>query len=136
MALFVAQAIEIMPVLWDRYGGFLRHDLAGVRILHKNGICYLEITTRRGEGETDEQDEVVERINLTAIDAEAEYPTFPGHVSAFITARKFVEEFSEYDIINCTPLFRPEVAELIDIQHRRGAGQDAAPGTSFGDEGA
>ena len=133
MALFQAQSVEIMSLLWDRYGGFLRSDLAGVRILHKNGNCYLEITTRRGEGETHEQDEVVERVNLSAIDADNRFPTFPGHVSAFVTARKFVEEFSEYSIINCTSLFRPEIAEWIDMQHRRTVSQDT-PETSSGEE--
>jgi hypothetical protein len=44
---------------------------------------------------------------------------FPGHVSAFVTARKFVEEFTAYDLINCTPLLNDEAAAFVNEQHRR-----------------
>lgn len=114
---FVATAIEIMPLLWQRYGGYLRKDLLGVRILHKQDRCFLEITFRRGSGEL--QDEVVERIDLSFVGAEDELPMFPGHVSAFVTARKFVEEFTAYDLINCTPLLTDEAAAFVNEQHKR-----------------
>jgi len=117
MERFVATAVEIMPLLWDRYGGYLRKDLLTVRILHKQGRCYLEITTRRGSDEM--HDEAVERIDLSFIGEMEDQPMFPGHVSAFVTARKFVEEFNAYDIINCTPLFTDEAAVFISEQHER-----------------
>jgi len=73
------------------------------------------------------QDEAVERIDLSFIGEMEDQPMFPGHVSAFVTARKFVEEFNAYDIINCTSLFTDEAAAFVNEQHERTRDTTSAP---------
>ena len=124
---FTASAVDILPALWDRYGGYLRRDMSAVRIVHKFYRCYLEITTTVERPH--DMDERVERIDLTAVSADADDPLFSGHVSAFVTARKFVEDFNEYDLIMCTTLFTEEAASFIEARHRAASSPDAAPGT-------
>lgn len=131
--LFTATAIDILPALWDRYGGYLRREITNVRIVHKFYRCYLEITTTVERPH--EMDERVERIDLTAVSADADDPLFPGHVSAFVTARKFVEDFNEYDLIMCTTLFTEQAASFIEASHRTVSASDTEPVAAVGGGG-
>ena len=101
MSRYIATVVEILPPLFARYGGFIRSEIIGVRIVHKKSRCYLEITSTSGDG----RGEKVERIDLAFIHDD-EGPTFRPEVSAFETGRLFVEEFDPYSIIHCTPLYR------------------------------
>jgi len=109
---FVTKSAEILPALWDCYGGYLRSEITGVRFVHNSQKCYLEITT--SVERPHDTDERVERIDLTAITSDPANPMFSGHVSAFITASELVEHFNAYDLIMCTTLFTAHAAEFID----------------------
>jgi len=107
---------DILPDLRRKYLNWLRSEITSVRIVQKNQTVYLEITSQKtvhlhtGE-EVLSNDEDVTRTDLSFIisDIEKEVRTFPAGKTASHNARKFIEQFDPYSIINCTDLFKPEI---------------------------
>lgn len=113
-----AQALEILPELKAQYPDFLCPDIKSVKLGHIGGRCYLEITTEHVVAGY-LHDETIRRQDLGFItdgdDPEDRY--FNPDRSIIENAKKFVSEFDEYSIINCTNLFTKEAAEMIFHKH-------------------
>lgn len=99
-----SQAIEILPELRDRYARHLRSEIRSVKIVQKEGLCFLEITSQVNENLRDER---TERIDLSFIyGSETDgRPMFTPARSPRQNAERFIQELDPYSIIMCTPLF-------------------------------
>ena len=115
MERYIAKSVEILPLLWEKYGGYICRNIINARMLHKNGRCFLEVTTRNGNGEFG--DETVIRVDLTEVAEGNNGPMFSGEKSAFVTARQFIEDFEAYDLLMCTPLFTEEAGSFINERY-------------------
>lgn len=108
-----AQVIEILPQLKAQYADYLRPDITSVKLGQAKDRCYLEIAT------TDVvagylHDETIKRTDLGFISDE-DYDTllFKPERSITENAQRFVDEFDEISIINCTDLFTEQAATMI-----------------------
>lgn len=116
MEKYIAKAVDITPMLREKYGNYLRPDIVSVMIRHDQETCFLEFTTSRALPGL--KDAMVERSDLSFI-ASQDAPMFSANDSAFETARLFVEELTAYDMIHCTSIFTDEASNFIDKQHVR-----------------
>lgn len=98
------QAVEILSSLQELYPIYLKPDIKSVKIVQRDDICFLEITSQVHPNIRDER---VERIDLEFI-AEKDGQMFPVTCSAQENADKFVNKLDPYSMIMCTPLFTEE----------------------------
>ncbi len=107
-----SQAIEVLPELRDRYARHLRSEIRSVRIVQKEGLCFLEITSQVNENLRDER---TERIDLSFIyGSETDgRPMFTPARSPEENAVRFIQELDPYSIIMCTPLFTEAACQEI-----------------------
>jgi Domain of unknown function (DUF4145) len=118
-----AQTLEILPQLRAKYSDYLRSDLKSVRFGHIAGRCYLEITKEEViAGYL--HNETIKREDLGFITNGADLNDlyFNPNRSVVENAHRFVSEFDEISIINCTDLFTEEAATMIYnywSQHRK-----------------
>jgi hypothetical protein len=107
--------VEILPDLKRKYPGYLMPDFHSVKIVHIDGVVYLESVRHRHPGL---RDEVIERIDLSFI-ADDDAPMFPASRSLEDNARLFVHQLDEFSMIQCTDLFTDEAyAEIARRQKR------------------
>lgn len=116
MEKYIAKAVDITPMLREKYGNYLRLDIVSAIIKHEQEVCFLEVTTTCSYSGL--KDAMVERSDLSFIES-GDDPMFSANESAFETARMFVEELTAYDMIHCTSIFTDEASNLIDKQHAR-----------------
>jgi T5orf172 domain len=108
--------VEILPDLKRKYPKYLKPDFHSIKIVHLDGVVYLESVRYRHPGL---RDEIVERTDLAFIsDGDAEL--FPSSRSPEDNARLFVHQLDEYSMIHCTDLFTPDACEEIARKHERG----------------
>lgn len=108
--------VEILPDLKRKYPTYLKADFHSIKIVHRDGIVYLESVRYRHAGV---RDEVIERTDLSFIwDDDGEM--FPASRNLQDNARMFVHQFDEYSIIHCTDLFTREACKKIALKHERG----------------
>jgi len=108
-----AQVIEILPQLKAQYADYLRPNIVSVKFGQTKDKCYLEIATAElVAGYL--QDETIRRTDLGFItDSGQDDLFFKPIASTTENARKFVSEFDEISIINCTDLFTHDAATAI-----------------------
>lgn len=108
--------VEILPDLKRKYPTYLKADFHSIKIVHRDGVVYLESVRYRHAGL---RDEVVERTDLAFIsDGAAEM--FPSSRSPEDNARLFVHQLDEYSMIHCTDLFTHDACEEIARRHEGG----------------
>jgi Domain of unknown function (DUF4145) len=109
-----AQALEILPQLKAQYPDYLRPDITSVKLGHIGGRCYLEITTADTiAGYLHNETIRREDLGFIAGGDDPEDLYFNPARSVIENANKFVSNFDEISIINCTNLFTKEAAESI-----------------------
>jgi|RhiMethySRZTD1v2_1073278.scaffolds.fasta_scaffold25178_1 T5orf172 domain. len=98
------QVYEMLPRLRERYAQYIRSEIKSVKMVHKEGLSFLEITSQVNKYLKDER---TERIDLSFIYlGEIEGPpTFSTVRSPQENAEMFIQELDPYSIIMCTPLF-------------------------------
>jgi hypothetical protein len=106
--------VEILPDLKRKYSSYLRAEFYSIKIVHRDGIVYLETVRFRHSGLADE---IVERTDLSFIVDGHDGPMFPSTRSADDNARLFVHELDAFSLINCTDLFTPEACDEIAREH-------------------
>lgn len=110
-----SQATEILPRLRNLYPQYLRPEITSVKIVQKEDVCFIEITSRVHENLRDEK---IERIDLEFI-SEGDLPMFDANRSTRENADKFVNELDAYSIIVCTTLFTEEASKAIAAEFER-----------------
>ena len=108
--------VEILPDLKKKYPLYLKPDFHSFKIVHSDGVVYLESVRYRHAGL---RDEVVERTDLAFI-SDGDREMFLVSRTPEDNARLFVHELDEYSIIHCTDLFTHEACEQIALKHERG----------------
>lgn len=108
--------VEILPDLKRKYPTYLKADFYSIKIVHNDGVVYLESVRYRHVGL---RDEVVERTDLAFVsDGDAEM--FPSSRNPEDNARLFVHQLDEYSMIHCTDLFTRDACEEIARRHEHG----------------
>lgn len=111
------QTFEILPKLKEQYGDYLRPEIMSVKLGQSIDRCFLEVVTWKiGEDDTDDfyiQDEIIKRTDLSFVREGEDVLFFQPDRKVTENANRFVEDFDEYSIINCTDLFTDEAATLI-----------------------
>jgi hypothetical protein len=105
--------VEILPDLKRKYPKYMKPDFHSVKIVHSDGVVYLESVRYRHVGL---RDEVVERTDLGFISS-GNSDMFPVTRSPQDNARLFVHQLDEYSMIHCTDLFTPEACSEIARKH-------------------
>lgn len=108
--------VEILPDLKKKYPFYLKPDFHSVKIVHRDGVVYLESVRYRHAGL---RDEVVERTDLAFI-SDGDREMFLASRTPEDSARLFVHQLDEYSMIHCTDLFTHEACEQIALKHERG----------------
>jgi Domain of unknown function (DUF4145) len=109
------QALEILPELRRKYPRYLRPEITSVRFIQSEDRCHLEVTTADNV-RASLVDETSKRTDLAFIaggrgaDDRFFSPMRPISENAY----RFVSDFDEISIINCTSLFTEEAAVKID----------------------
>ena len=106
-----AQTIEILPQLQSQYSAYLRPNITSVKFGQLADRCFLETTTAQSQG--DLYNETVRREDLGFIADEPEDLFFKPTCPIYESAERFVSEFDEISIINCTDLFTEVAATMI-----------------------
>lgn len=106
--------VEILPDLKKKYPTYLKPDFHSIKIVHTDGVVYLESVRYRHAGL---RDEVVERTDLGFI-ADDAGDMFSPNRDPHDNARLFVHQLSAYSMIHCTDLFTLEACEEIERDHR------------------
>jgi len=108
--------VEILPDLKRKYPLHLKSDFHSVKIIHTDGVVYLESVRYRRAGS---RDEVVERTDLAFIGS-GDLEMFPSTRRPEDNARLFVHQLDEYSMIHCTDLFTPDACSEIARKYERG----------------
>ncbi len=108
--------VEILPDLKRKYPLHLKSDFHSVKIIHTDGVVYLESVRYRRAGS---RDEIVERTDLAFINS-GDIEMFPSTRSPEDNARLFVHQLDEYSMIHCTDLFTLDACSEIACKHERG----------------
>lgn len=110
------QSAEILPQLKELYPNYLHPDITSVKFGQAKDRCYLEIATTKVVGGY-LRDETTKRTDLGFVsngDTDGEDSLFFNPESNLLeNIIKFVNEFDEISIINCTDLFTEESSTMI-----------------------
>lgn len=112
----VDSGVEILPDLKRKYPTYLKPDFHSIKIVHRDGIVYLESVHYRHAGL---RDEVVERTDLSFI-SDGDGEMFPSLRNPQDNARVFVHQLDEYSMMHCTDLFTHDACEDIAGKFERG----------------
>lgn len=112
----VDSGVEILPDLKRKYPTYLKPDFHSIKIVHRDGIVYMESVRYRHAGL---RDEVVERTDLSFI-SDDDGEMFPSSRNPQDNARVFVHQLDEYSMIHCTDLFTHDACEGIARKFERG----------------
>lgn len=102
---------EMLPQLQLKYAAYLKPDIKSVKMLQRDGLCFLEITS--WVYSPNHNDEKVERVDLSFISEGMKGEMFNSSRSESENAKKFIDQLDPYSIIMCTPLFTEEAAQKI-----------------------
>jgi len=116
----VRQFVEILPQLRKKYPKYLRPEMTSVQFVQSQDRCHLEITTADWVSEH-LVDEASKRTDLAFVSGRAGAFFSPSSPIAENVIR-FISEFDEVSIINCTDLFTSEAATEIDEHWRQYGG--------------
>jgi hypothetical protein len=108
--------VEILPDLKKKYQSFLKPDFHSIKIIHSDGVVYLESVRYRHSGL---KDEVVERTDLGFI-SDGDCDMFLASRNPEDNARLFVHQLDEYSMFHCTDLFTHEACIEIAGRHECG----------------
>jgi hypothetical protein len=116
----IPRGAEMLPQLQLKYAAYLKPEIKSVRMLQKEGLCFLEITS--WVYSPNHNDEKVERVDLSFISEGMEREMFNPSRAESENAGKFINELDPYSIIMCTSLFTEEASQRIaDEYENRGA---------------
>jgi hypothetical protein len=109
-----SESLEILPQLRDRYPRHIRPEITSVRFGQTQDRCYLEVHTAETVGGY-LRNEAMTRKDLRFVSADVgdDRPFFDPAEPVAENARRFVTEFDELAIINCTDLFTPDAVATI-----------------------
>lgn len=108
------ESIEILSELRKRYPQYLREELISVKFVQSANRCYLETTTLNVVADY-LRDEMTKRDDLGFItDGDhGEKLYFDPQRSISENVHRFIFEFDEISIVNCTDLFRADLPNEI-----------------------
>jgi hypothetical protein len=104
-----AKKFYAFPYLYEKYGQWLRAEIIEINLLHNSNAIILEIISNLPQpSDPDESQKLVQEINLSFIFG-FEVPAD----SIFDDAKRLIEDFDPYSIINTLPIFTKEASEFI-----------------------
>ena len=116
-----ATAVEILPQLQRKFGPSLRPNLKSVKFCQEDGRCFVRMTT--GElvagylqNEVSKQDD----LGFVSDDKNPDGLYFSPVAPLAENVRRFLQDFDELSIINCTDLFTEEAATQVQAASNRG----------------
>jgi hypothetical protein len=109
---------EMLPQLRLRYASYLKPEIKSIKMLQKDGLCFLEITS--WVYSPNHKDEKVERIDLGFIGDGKEGDMFSTSRPESENAERFINELDPYSIIMCTPIFTEEACKMIAGEYESG----------------
>lgn len=103
------KSIEIFSQLKLKYPTYLRPEITSVKFCQTTDKCYLEMLTKFA------YDETIKRTDLGFIIEDYDYDSlfFNPEKNIVDNSKKFVEDFNEISIINCTDLFTEESGTML-----------------------
>ncbi len=107
------ETLEILPQLREKYSEYLRPNIKSVKLGQVDGRCFLEVTTAEiVAGYL--HNEVTKREDLGFVSDDAPTKLYFNPSNTVIeNAHRFVTDFDEISIINCTELFTDAAAGYI-----------------------
>lgn len=114
----VYSTISILSKLKEKYIKYLRDDIIEVAIVQTKDDVYLEVVESKILEDGLEK-QTISRDNLGFIieDDETEELFFRPEDQVEVNARKFINDFSQYSIVNTTDLFHREACEQISKKY-------------------
>ena len=114
----VYSTISILSKLKEKYIKYLRDDIIEVAIVQTKDDVYLEVVESKILEDGLEK-QTISRDNLGFIieDDETEELFFRPEDQVEVNARKFINDFSQYSIVNTTDLFHREDCEQISKKY-------------------
>jgi hypothetical protein len=107
------QSAEILPQLKKLFPMYLHSDIISVKFGQTKDRCYLEIASLKIVG-GNLHDEIIKRTDLGFVGGEDDDSLFFKPESPLSqNVGKFLNDFDEISIINCTDLFTPEASTKI-----------------------
>lgn len=100
-------SIEIFSQLKIKYPNYLRPEITSVKFCQTTDRCYLEMSTKLIH------DEVIRRTDLGFISEKYDDLYFDPEKNISDNAEKFIKEFDEISIINCTELFTEQAGTML-----------------------
>ncbi len=111
---------EMLPQLQLKYAAYLKPEIKSIRMLQKDGLCFLEITS--WVYSPNHNDEKVERVDLSFISEDMEREMFNPSRSESENAENFIKKLDPYSSIMCKPIVTEESHQQIaDEYENRGA---------------
>lgn len=114
----VYSTISILSKLKEKYIKYLRDDIIEVAIVQTKDDVYLEVVESKILEDGLEK-QTISRDNLGFIieDDETEELFFRPEDQVEVNARKFINDFSPYSIVNTTDLFHRDACEQISKKY-------------------
>lgn len=115
------QAIDITADLNIKYPNYLKEDIVSVRIVQPENRVWLEITTEQMIDEGRLIDQTIKRTDLAFIIKNDDIDNFEVYFNpndfVQINARRFLDEFEPYVLVQTTDLFRTEICTEISNEY-------------------
>lgn len=115
-----AERVSIFDEMTQKYGSYITPDVVNVEIVQMPDVCFLEVTRQKYDHG---HDAIIEREDLGFI-VDIDDPMFPPEAPVAENAARFLDEFSEYDMIMAgLPIFSEAVAQRIAENWERPGGK-------------
>lgn len=111
------QSAEMFAELQARYHSYIKPDIKSIKMVQRNGLCFLEVTSTVHANLNDER---VERVDLGFIAGDSpDGSMFSPIRDAGENAYRFINELDPYSIVMCTPLFTEEACREVARKYEK-----------------
>jgi hypothetical protein len=113
----IYSAVEILPELKSKYNQYLKPEIVSIRLIQSTDRVWLEHTVEKEmAGYLKDQD--ISRTDLAFIcDGGPDVKMFRPEDDVEYNAKKFIDNFDPYSIINCTDIFTDTAVNRIQKEY-------------------